>query len=176
MKQKNRLQRFRCLRSLILLAVTASAISLAAQDSPPPPPPVASQQNSGPSFTLKMNSDIVLTNVVVRDKKTGEVVRGLTEKDFAILENGKPQKIDSFDFQSVDMAAPLNEATVSGSSGPIVLGKTAVVSNEQQLRNHRLIVLFFDLSSMQVEDIDRSVGAARDYVNKTMQPADLVAV
>jgi VWFA-related protein len=171
-----RLQRFRRLRSLIALAVTASAISLAAQDSPPPPPPGAPQQNSGPSFTLKMNSDIVLTNVVVRDKKTGEVVRGLTEKDFAILENGKPQKIDSFDFQSVDMAAPLNEATVSGSSGPIVLGKTAVVSNEQQLRNHRLIVLFFDLSSMQVEDIDRSVGAARDYVNKTMQPADLVAV
>jgi VWFA-related protein len=177
MKHTNRLQRLRCLRSLIVIVVTASAISLAvAQDGPPPPPPGTTQQNNGPSFTLKMNSDLVLTNIVVRDKKTGEVVRGLTQKDFSILENGKPQKIDSFDFQSVDMAAPLNEATVNGTSGPIVLGKSAAVSNDQQLRNHRLIVLFFDLSSMQVEDIDRSVGAARDYVNKTMQPADLVAV
>ena len=27
-------------------------------------------------FTLKVNSDLVLTNVVVRDAKTGELVRG----------------------------------------------------------------------------------------------------
>ena len=176
MKYTTRLQRFRLQRSLIALVVTVCAITCAIAQDTPPPASGPSQQSTGPSFTLKMNSDIVLTNVVVRDKKTGEVVRGLTEKDFTILENGKPQKIDSFDFQSVDMAAPLNEATVNGTTGPIVLGKTAVVSNEQQLRNHRLIVLFFDLSSMQVEDIDRSVTAARNYVNKTMQPADLVAV
>ena len=36
--------------------------------------------------------------------------------------------------------------------------------------------MFFDLSSMQDEDIDRAVDAARDYVNKQMQPADLVAL
>jgi VWFA-related protein len=46
----------------------------------------------------------------------------------------------------------------------------------QQLRDHRLIVIFFDLSSMQDEDIDRAVDAANDYVNKKMQPADLVAL
>jgi hypothetical protein len=36
--------------------------------------------------------------------------------------------------------------------------------------------MFFDLSSMQPEDIDRAVDAAQDYINKKMQPADLVAV
>jgi VWFA-related protein len=36
--------------------------------------------------------------------------------------------------------------------------------------------MFFDLSSMQPEDIDRAVQAAQDYVNKKMQPADLVAL
>jgi len=36
--------------------------------------------------------------------------------------------------------------------------------------------MFFDLSSMQPEDIDRAVEAAQDYVNKKMQPADLVAL
>ena len=38
------------------------------------------------------------------------------------------------------------------------------------------MVLFFDLSSMQPEDIDRAVDSATDYVNKQMQPADLVAL
>ena len=36
--------------------------------------------------------------------------------------------------------------------------------------------MFFDLSSMQPEDIDRAVEAAQDYINKKMQPADLVAM
>ena len=37
-------------------------------------------------------------------------------------------------------------------------------------------MMFFDLSSMQPEDIDRAVDAAKDYINKQMQPADLVAL
>ena len=36
-------------------------------------------------------------------------------------------------------------------------------------------MMFFDLSSMQPEDIDRAVESAEDYINKKMQPADLVA-
>ena len=64
---------------------------------------------------MKVQTDIVLTNVVVRDKKTGEVVKGLKQSDFTILENGKPQKIASFDYQNVDEAAVLREnATVTG--------------------------------------------------------------
>ncbi len=49
-------------------------------------------------------------------------------------------------------------------------------SDAAQLRDHRLIVFFFDLTSMQDEDIDRAVTAAQDYINKKMAPADLVAV
>lgn len=124
-------------------------------------------------FTLKVNSDLVLTNVVARDKKTGAVVRGLTAKDFTIFENGKPQRIASFDFESVDQAAPLDEATISGQS--IFNAKTGVARPEE-LRNHRLIVLFFDLTSMQPDDIDRAQEAARHYINQQMQPADIVAV
>ena len=128
-------------------------------------------------FVLKVNSDLVLTNVVVRDAKTGELVRGLTKDDFTIYENGKQQQIATFDFESVDMAAPLNEATVSGLAGG---GKgangAAVVARPEDLRNHRLIVMFFDLTSMQPEDLDRSVEAAKDFLHKKMQAADLVAL
>jgi VWFA-related protein len=137
----------------------------------------AQQQAGDGTFTLKVQSDIVLTNVVVRDKKTGEVVKGLKTSDFTILENGKPQKIASFDYQNVDEAAVLHEkTTVSGKASVADLMNRNFASNPNDLKNHRLIVMFFDLSSMQPEDIDRAVEAAQDYINKKMQPADLVAL
>lgn len=149
-----------------------SAMPLSAQQSDQAP----ANQATGQNYVLKVNSDLVLTNVIVRDKKTGEAIRGLTANDFSIYENGKLQKISSFDFQNIDQAAPLNEATISGKS-PILNSQAPIsVATEAELRNHRLIVMFFDLTSMQVEDLDRSVEAAKNYVNKQMQPADLVAL
>ncbi len=140
-------------------------------------PGLAQQQAADGTFTLKVQSDIVLTNVVVRDKKTGEVVKGLKASDFTILENGKPQNIASFDYQNVDEAAVLREkTTVSGKATIADLLNKNFAADTAQLRDHRLIVMFFDLSSMQPEDIDRAVEAAQDYIKKKMQPADLVAL
>lgn len=129
-------------------------------------------------YVLSVNSDLVLTNVVARDSKTGEVIKDLKGTDFSIFENGKKQQIASFDFQSVEMATPLKEATVSGlAAGATGDGTKAVaVARAEELRNHRLIVFFFDLSSMQPEDLSRAVTAARDFLRSKMQTADLVAL
>jgi len=137
----------------------------------------AQQAAADGTFTLKVQSDIVLTNVVVRDKKTGAVVKGLKASDFTVLENGKPQTIKSFDFQTVDEAVALHEnTTVSGKTSIADLVNRNFASDPAQLKDHRLIVMFFDLSTMQPEDIDRAVESAQDYINKKMQPADLVAL
>jgi VWFA-related protein len=128
-------------------------------------------------FVLKTNSELVLTNVVARDKKTGEFVRGLKQSDFTIYENGKAQQISTFDYQSVEMAKPLHEATINGlAAGPTNGNKAVVVAKPEDLRNHRLIVMFFDLTSMQPEDLDRCVEAAKAFLKTKMQPADLVAL
>jgi VWFA-related protein len=142
-------------------------------------PAAAAQNTQQPGgFVMKVNAELVLTNVVARDAKTGELVRGLKQSDFSVYENGKRQQIATFDFQSVDMATPLNEATVSGlaagTKGPG--NKAVVVARPEDLRNHRLIVMFFDLTTMQPEDLERSVDAARDFLKKKMAPADLVAL
>ncbi len=140
-------------------------------------PGFAQQQAGDGTFTMKVQTDIVLTNVVVRDKKTGEVVKGLKQSDFTIVENGKPQTIASFDYQNVDEAAVLREnSTVTGKATIADLLNRDFAASPAALRDHRLIVMFFDLSSMQPEDIDRAVQSAQDYVNKKMQPADLVAL
>jgi len=160
------------LLAVMVLAMPA-APHLPAQD--------ARQVTSTPQggYTLKVNNDLVLTNVVARDAKTGEIVKGLTKSDFTVFENGKQQSIDTFDFESVDMATPLNEATVSGlAAGPTVNAgsKAVVVAKPADLRNHRLIVMFFDLTSMQPEDLNRSVDAAQAFLKTKMQAADLVAL
>jgi VWFA-related protein len=150
-----------------------------AQSSPSQSTPAAQITNTPQGgYVLKMNGELVLTNVVARDIKTGEFVRGLKPGDFTIYENGKKQALSTFDFQSVEMATPLKEATVSGlaTSATGDGSKAVVVTKPEDLRNHRLIVMFFDLTSMQSDDLDRAVDAAREFLIYKMQPADLVAL
>jgi VWFA-related protein len=141
-----------------------------------PPPGTAITSTPQGGYTFKTNAELVLTNVVARDAKTGELITGLKQSDFKIYENGKEQQIDSFDFESVDMAVPLKEATVSGLAAGPTGTKAVVVAKPEELRNHRLIVMFFDLTSMQPEDLERSVDAAQAFLKTKMQPADLVAL
>ena len=123
------------------------------------------QQTGESAFHLNLNANIVLTSVVVRDKKTGAVVKGLKASDFTIYEDKKPQKIISFDYQNVDEAAVLAEkSTVSGKASIADLLERNFAASPKELKDHRLIVIFFDLSSMQDEDIDRAVEAATKYV------------
>jgi VWFA-related protein len=148
-----------------------------AQDSPAvqiPPAQVSNAPQSG--FVFKVNAELVLTNVVARDAKTGELVNGLKQSDFSVFENGKQQRISTFDFETMEMAAPLNEATVSGLTAGSSANKSVAVAKPEELRNHRLIVMFFDLTSMQPEDLNRSVKAAQEFLRNKMQPADLVAL
>jgi len=167
----------------LIVAATVGMLGLgqpmisAAQAAAPQADAQAAGQNAQGQYTLTVNANIVLTNVVVRDKKTGALITGLKASDFHIVEDKKPQSIVSFDYQNVDEAATLNEkSTTTGKASIADLLENNFAASPKQLRDHRLIVIFFDLSSMQDEDIDRAVDAADDYVNKQMQPADLVAL
>ena len=175
-------QSMRFARALFLLSSTAPALWAHAQGAVTAP---ALQQPAGQQdiptgaqgYTLTVNANIVLTNVVVRDKKTGAVVKGLKASDFTVLENNKPQHIASFDYQNVDDAALLAEKdTVGGKASVADLLERNFAADPKELKDHRLIVMFFDLSTMQDDDTDRAVEAAEKYVNTQMQPADLVAL
>ncbi len=142
------------------------------------------QQPGSKTVTLHENVERVLTNVVVRDKKTGALITGLKQSDFQVFEDKRPQPITTFDYQNVDEAVTLAESkTVSGTSTTPAPAKKTIedlVNNDfaakpDELKDRRLIVMFFDLSSMQPEDITRAVDAAKDYINNHMAPADLAA-
>ncbi|MDQ2924551.1 MAG: VWA domain-containing protein [Acidobacteriota bacterium] len=162
---------------LVAVSLPAQQTSAPVVQSGPQQDSQQPQQTGQGTYTLQVHTDIVLTNVVARDKKTGAVVKDLKASDFQIFENNKPQKIVSFDYQNVDEAAVLAEKnTATGKVSIADMLNNNLAANAQQLRDHRLIVMFFDLSSMQDEDIDRAIDAAKNYVDKQMQPADLVAL
>src|SRR5262249_49035263 len=66
---------------------------------------------------FRSGTDLVLVNVVVRDK-SGAVVRGLTRDDFTITEDDKAQTITTFDFEELDKA---DAVAAAAPDAPIVL-------------------------------------------------------
>src|SRR5581483_5991244 len=122
--------------------------------------PASSTSGDQSGFRIKVSSEPVLVNVVVRDRD-GKVVRGLTKDDFQVSEDNKAQTIASFDLQDVDVAtaqAPAAEAPSQAMvlTAPKPPGAAAPPPppNAGGLRDHRLVVLFFDLSGMEPEEID----------------------
>jgi VWFA-related protein len=161
------LRALRPLRSIVLVVITLAA-------SPSAQTPTRSQ----PVF--RSGTELVLVNVVVRDK-SGALVRGLTRDDFAIAEDDKPQSITSFDFEELDKDAepPAPEPPAILPQRPAATSAPAAAAApppKVDMRGRRLIVLFFDLSSMQPEELGRAVKAAHDYVDTKLSPADLIAV
>ena len=158
--------------AVVLLANVSQ--SVLAQNAPQTP---QAQQPQQPQYSVHVTSELVLVNVVVRDRK-GNLVRDLKKEDFTLLEDGKRQAISSFDFENVDELATAGaaEATVSGAAPEGALLRQADKPTELRARDRRLMLLFFDFSGMDPEQIDRSVDAAKKFVQTRMQPADLIAL
>jgi VWFA-related protein len=141
---------------------------------PPPPPPESAKQNGK---TISVYSDLVQIDVTVVDKD-GNPMKGLKRENFQLSEEGKNQELTAIDY--FDAAKETIETAEKGdASEPITIDlKTANDPDKLRpiVREHRMIVLFFDLTSMQPEDLQRCTKAAMDFLEKQMTPADLVGI
>src|SRR5271169_5612345 len=152
-----------------------------------PPAPARAPQQQTPaqqaaahqsSAVLRSSSDLVRIDVEVTDK-SGKPIKGLTANQFTITDEGKPQAITSFSFADIEAI----ETATADDAKPIVVAvdndgpnspSAGVISDA--LRDRRLIVLFFDLTSMQTDDLLRAHDAADKFVKQQMTKADVVAV
>ncbi len=146
--------------------------------------PLLSQDQA--EYTFRVESEMVLVNVTVKDKN-GNFVGNLKPEDFTVLEDNKPQKIVSFDLENVDAVAmqtvPQAKTLSNGpatNQPPQQPQATPAASDADkfadQFKDRRLMILFFDLSAMEPDEIDRAVTSAEHYVDTQMAPADLVAI
>ncbi|HEY2121885.1 MAG TPA: VWA domain-containing protein [Candidatus Acidoferrum sp.] len=125
---------------------------------------------------LRVTTELVLVNVVVRDRK-GNPVSNLKQEDFTVFEDGQKQQVLSFDFENVEAL------TTAGAAGPAVTGSAetgSLLGPKKQptleAKDRRLMLFFFDFSAMEPDEIDRAVESAKKFVQTKMQPADMVAM
>lgn len=143
----------------------------------PPATAAGAATTQGNSFTLRVQTNIVLVDVRVTGRR-GQPVTDLKPEDFRVFEDGVEQKVSSFSFENIAGLAAASAA--SGRPAVIDLGKlpsTAPAAEVNRIiQDHRMLVLFYDLSSMQVDDLLRAVRSAERFVSKQLTPADLVAI
>jgi VWFA-related protein len=137
---------------------------------PQPPPKAAARGRS----TIRSTVSLVEIDVQVVDRD-GKPVKGLQQSQFGVTEDGKAQKISTFEYNDIEQV----ETAGKGDETPITVPLGTITSPEEVksvVRDHRMIVLFFDLTSLQQDDLLRSTRAAQKYLQTQMTPADLVAV
>ncbi len=136
------------------------------------------QPKKSASPVLRSTSDFVRIDVEVTDK-SGKAIKGLTADKFVVTDDGKAQNISSFSYFDIESI----ETAPSSDAKPIVVSvdnegpnTPSAEKNSEPLQNRRLIVLFFDLTSMQTDDLIRAHDAAEKFVTTQMTPADVVAI
>ena len=126
--------------------------------------------------TIRSSVNMVLIDARVTDK-SGKPILGLKPEQFSLTEDGHPQKISALDYNDIEA---IERADIR-SAAPIVVPMGTVPPPKPEavrtaVRDHRLIVLFFDLTALHPDDLLRAQEAARNYIDKQMSPADLVAL
>ena len=164
-----------------------------------PPPPEqrlngALVPNSGASFSG--GTQLVIETVIVKDKQ-GKAIEELKKEDFSVLEDGKPQEIKIFDHEDLSETAAVDanldtevklgkskndeKQTAAKPAEPEVKPVTAnQIAPEKpgdlKYKDRRLLVLFFDLTSMPIPDQVRAQKEALKFLKTEMTPSDLVAI
>src|ERR1700690_1361397 len=143
--------------------------------------PPAAQSNSTqvpPSSQplLRSSSDLVRIDVEVTDR-SGKPVKGLKADQFTITDDGTGQQVSIFSYEDIEAVETAGEIDTK----PIVIAvdspsDAAAASAGEQARDRRMLVLFFDLTSLGNDDLMRAHDAAAKFVKPQMAKADLVSV
>jgi VWFA-related protein len=136
----------------------------AAQEKPQPP-----QQQPPPSQpTFRTGINFVRVDVIVSDK-SGNPVFDLRQTDFEVLEDGKPQTVETFRLVKIDSSAAVETTT-----RPIQTRadeETAAADEDA-----RIFVFFLDDYHVR---LGNSMGARKpmsEFIQNNLSPRDLVAV
>jgi len=152
------------------------------------------QQNAPAPATAKgvarfeSSSQLVVVDVTAKDK-SGAPIKGLKASDFTISEDGKKQDIKVFDYQELEQTAMPEpklqpRPAVAVVKAPDVPAVRSVTANqiapsrpgEVKYKDRRLLVMFFDMTSMPVQDQIRAQTAAQKFLKSQMTQSDLMAI
>ena len=153
--------------------------------------------------TFTTTRQLVVEDVIVKDKD-GNPIQGLKASDFVVTEDGKPQKIDVFHYESLETtpveqpqqlqqrpavvdapgASTPKPAAPAAQPAPTADAAKPVTTNQispekpgdVKYQDRRLMVMFFDMTSMPIQDQMRAQGAAQKFIKTQMTASDLMAI
>ena len=139
-----------------------------------------SAQQPARKATFTANANLVIVDVTVKDK-SGKAIDNLAQNDFTVLEDGKPQKISVFEVQKLGMepALPEKPPTLDDVNAIPEPPKTIITTETPgkiQYHDKRLMVMFFDFTSMGIPEQLRAQDAALKFIDTEMTTADMVAI
>jgi len=134
------------------------------------------QEPQTPRFRVAV--DAVRIDAVVTDKD-GNIVRDLIAEDFEILQDGKLQKVTFAQFVPVLLAGTATTAAPATTMHPSpVAGAPPSAPADRVRPEHiqRTIALVVDDLGMSVESLYSVKRSLHDFIDRTRQPGDLVAL
>lgn len=160
-------------RYLCPIILFLSSLGAYAQVGPP-----AAGNSSDRSNVFSVDVNLVQVDAVVTDKK-GRPITDLTADDFVVYQDGKEQKITSFSMvrMGIRQEPPSPEPEVEEESEWKLTPTTPTATmglRREEVR--RTIALVVDDLGLSFEGTVRTREALKKWVDKEMQPGDLVAV
>jgi len=130
--------------------------------------PAPSQAPTPPSQTPVFQGGVNFVSVDAYPRRAGRVVEGLTKADFQILEDGKPQAVDTFEFVHI---AP--NPVDSDRRDP-----TSVADSERQAADphNRLFVVFLDMAHTGITGSYSTRRPVVEFLDRTIGATDLFAL
>lgn len=146
------------------------ATPLRQQANIPSKQPVSSSSEEG---TLRVFVELVELDVIVTDRK-GRHITDLRKEDFQVLQDGKPHKIQ--DISYVEMQPDKVGHQRNGAAAQILKGSGETTSPAAHGSQRRAIAVVMDELGLSMASINRSKRALRRFINRQIQPNDLVAL
>jgi len=142
---------------------------------------LASQLGSQQMPTFTSTANVVVVNVTVTSRD-GRSIGNLTSNDFLVYEDGKLQTLQSCELQKLDtkplepIQPPKTLKTRETPPPAPAAPAPETPPAKPEMRDHRLIVMLFDMSSMEPQEQIRSVDAAIKFLGTQMTTSDLVSI
>ena len=132
------------------------------------------EADSGSEFTITVPVNVVPVNVTVTDK-SGRFVTDLTAADFKLFEDGKRQRIQSFEIESSRAPASQDQADPAGEAAAETGALRPLQGSEGD--PGKLISFFIDdLTERSVKFFGWVISALQEFMEEEMGPRDQVGV
>ena len=148
------------------LASLVATISLVSALYPQKPPPKTAPDED--ESVVRISTDLIQLDVAVTDK-SGKIVSNLGRDDFEVFENGEKQNISNFAFVSRTAGGAVLSA---GQTAPTVVSKKPLTRTAVR----RTLAIVVDDLNLSFPSIHLARKSLREFVDKQMQPDDLVAI